>query len=103
MLEHDLRQEWWNRYGALTGSGYGGLPNELNRSDLEEITGQPLLNFLVALSFARGKLDFTKDVGLNEIYSDLVTAVYDRGYEKHRPYEPIRHMTCAEFFEYLRR
>ena len=35
------------------------------------------------------------------IYADLVTAVYERSYEKHRAYVPIRHMKLDEFFRVL--
>lgn len=84
LLEQDLRQAWWKNYGRLTGHNYKDLPKELNRNDLEEITGQPLLNYLLALSFCRGKLDFAEGVNLNQIYHDLVEAVYERGYEKGR-------------------
>ena len=80
-----------------TAKDFEGLPEELNRDDLTEITAQPLLNYLVALSFTRDKLDFSKDINLNSIYADLVTAVYERGYEKRRAYGPIRHMTCICF------
>lgn len=73
----------------------------LSRPDLDEITAQPLLNYLVALSFSRDKLDFTKDVNLNSIYGDLVGAVHERGYEKHRPYVTIRHMSASDFSRVL--
>lgn len=101
LLKTDLRQQWWKNYGALSGKGYGGLPEELSRDDLSEVTGQPLLNYLVALSFTRDKLDFTKDINLNSIYADLMTAVHERGYEKHRPYGPIRHMRVDDFSRVL--
>jgi uncharacterized protein YjbI with pentapeptide repeats len=101
LLKADLRQEWWKNYGALTGKGFKGLPEELGREDLAEITAQPLLNYLVALSFTRDKLDFTKDINLNAIYADLVAAVHERGYEKHRAYVPIRHMKLDEFSRVL--
>jgi uncharacterized protein YjbI with pentapeptide repeats len=97
LLEGDLRQQWWKTYGELTGRHYGGLPKQLSRDDLDEITAQPLLNYLVALSYSRDKLDFTKDINLNAIYADLVAAVHERGYEKHRPYGPIRHMKLHDF------
>ena len=100
LLKNDLRQQWWANYGILTGESYKGLPNELDRKDLEEITAQPLLNYLVALSFTRKKLDFTKDINLNLIYADLVAAVHERGYEKH-PHVCIRHMTLKDFFRIL--
>jgi uncharacterized protein YjbI with pentapeptide repeats len=101
LLKIDLRQHWWSTYGRLTGKSYKGLPAEIAREDLDEITAQPLLNFLLALSFTRGKVDFSSDVNLNLIYADLVAAVYERGYEKHRPYAPIRHMRLDEFSRVL--
>jgi uncharacterized protein YjbI with pentapeptide repeats len=101
LLLQDLRQQWWRNFGSLTGKGYTRLPNELSRHDLDEITAQPLLNYLVALSFARDKLDFTRDINLNSIYGDLVGAVHERGYEKHRPYAPIRHMNPGDFSRVL--
>ncbi len=101
LLERDARQEWWKNYGELTGKNFEGLPKELNREDLDEITAQPLLNYLVALSFTRDKLDFGKDINLNSIYADLVTAVHERGYEKGRAFGPIRHMTLDQFSRVL--
>ena len=101
LLQRDARQEWWKNYGRLTGKHFEGLPKELNRNDLVEITAQPLLNYLVALSFTRDKLDFSKDINLNSIYADLVTAVHERGYEKRRAYGPIRHMMLDQFCRVL--
>jgi hypothetical protein len=101
LLDVDLRQQWWSNYGRLTGRGYDGLPKELSRHDLDEVTAQPLLNYLVALTYARNNLDFTKNINLNLVYADLVEAVYERGYEKHRPYGPIRHMKIEDFTRVL--
>jgi hypothetical protein len=95
--EHDQRNDWWQQYGRLTGKGYGGLPQYLQREDLEEITAQPLLNYLVALSYTRGKLDFSQDVNLNQVYEDLVNAVYDRAYEKKRLHVSIGNMEQRDF------
>jgi uncharacterized protein YjbI with pentapeptide repeats len=100
LLNSDLRQQWWKKYGVLTGKSYTGLPSELDRKDLAEVTAQPLLNYLLALSFTREKLDFTKDINLNSIYADLVAAVHERGYDTHR-YIHIRHMTLEDFFRVL--
>ena len=69
LLKHDLRQDWWTTYGSLTGRNYEGLPRQLRRNDLDEVTAQPLLNYLVALSYTRGKLDFSADVNLNRVYA----------------------------------
>lgn len=62
----------------------------------EVINTQPLLNYLLALSFTRKKIDFTKGINLNLIYEDLVAAVHQRGYETH-PHPTIRHMSLNDF------
>lgn len=101
LLLADQRQDWWRRYGVASGPRYDKLPEALSREDLEEITAQPLLNYLVALSFTRGKLDFAKTVNLNQIYYDLLVAVYERAYEKKRAFTPIRHMKFQDFVRIL--
>jgi uncharacterized protein YjbI with pentapeptide repeats len=102
LLEQDKRQDWWKNYGHLTGREFKGLPKELNHEDLKEVTAQPLLNYLVALSFTRDQLDFSRaDINLNSVYEDLVEAVHDRGYEKRRAHSSIRHMTLNNFFRVL--
>ena len=85
MEKKDYRDDWWKNYGRLTGKNYKKLPDELKRKDLDDITSQPLLNYLMALSFDRGKLDFSKEVNLNAVYYDLIEAVHERGYEQ-RPH-----------------
>ncbi|MET3632972.1 pentapeptide repeat-containing protein [Burkholderia sp. 572] len=101
LLKNDLRDIWWKKYGQLTGANFSALPRSLNKRDLVEITAQPLLSYLVALSFNRGTVDFTKEVSLNTVYGDLLTAVYERGYEKNRPYRPIAQMKRADFCRVL--
>ena len=83
LLEQDQRQFWWQSYGEAKGKGYSGLPPGLDQPNLIEITAQPLLNYLVALSIERDKLQFSDETNLNEIYGDLLEAVYERGYEKY--------------------
>ncbi|MCK4258967.1 MAG: hypothetical protein KAX49_08315 [Halanaerobiales bacterium] len=82
LLEEDQRDKWWSNYGKVKGHEYDGLPDKLKTMDLDEITAQPLLNYLVALSFERGEIDFSTDINLNEIYYDLLKEVYNRSYEK---------------------
>lgn len=98
LLSRDLRQEWWTNYGELTGDKFGGVPKELNRADLVEITAQPLLNYLLALSFRRKKLNFSTGVNLNQIYRDLVGAVHERGYEQGRRHSSVRDISFDDFF-----
>ncbi|MBF0337035.1 MAG: pentapeptide repeat-containing protein [Nitrospirae bacterium] len=78
ILQHDLRHDWWKNYGHLKDKPYAAMPDELKRKDLDEITAQPLLNYLLALSYIRGKIDFSQEVNLNKIYNDLMDAVHGR-------------------------
>ena len=80
LLQHDQRQLWWQRYGGCTGQPYTAMPEAIIRSELEEITAQPLLNYLLALSFTRGRINFATEANLNAIYNDLLHAVYERGW-----------------------
>ncbi|MBW4686661.1 MAG: pentapeptide repeat-containing protein [Komarekiella atlantica HA4396-MV6] len=79
LLQQDQRQIWWQKYGNASGRGYDCLPRELNRNNLTEITAQPLLNYVVALSFDQQN-KFPTDGNLNAIYANLLTAVYQRGW-----------------------
>ena len=83
-LEHDQRQDWWRLYGEASGNKYTGLPEELDQGNLIEITSQPLLNYLVALSLKRGELEFSEETNLNAVYADLLKAIYDRGWAGHQ-------------------
>jgi uncharacterized protein YjbI with pentapeptide repeats len=82
LLSQDQRQAWWQTYGKLKGKPYDGLPPQLDQGKLVEITAQPLLNYLVALSFDRSKaeggIDFAAESNLNAIYNDLLDQVYQR-------------------------
>lgn len=82
LLAEDQRQKWWRQYGEAAGKGYASLPADLGREHLAEITAQPLLNYLVALSYDRKTIKFTDDTTLNQIYADLISAVYWRRYEE---------------------
>jgi len=84
LLEQDQRQLWWQNYGAASGSGYTGLPSELDQGNLIEITAQPLLNYLVALSLRRGELKFSEETNLNAVYADLLKAIHERGWAGHQ-------------------
>jgi len=101
LLAEDKRHEWWKKYGRWSGHGYEGLPKGLQRTNLDEITAQPLLNFLVAMSFERGSLLLTDETNLNEIYEDLISAVYARGYEKKRIHAGTSDLSEAEFVRML--
>ncbi|MFH0995920.1 MAG: pentapeptide repeat-containing protein [Pseudomonadota bacterium] len=79
-IEENQRSKWWQAYGNASGFGYEDFPKELDRDELIELTQQPLLNYLVALCYNRGKIDFKNPLTLNHIYEEMLYAVYDRAY-----------------------
>jgi hypothetical protein len=93
-LALDQRHTWWKCYGEHTGRGYLEMPTALARPDLDEMTAQPLLNYLVALAYdddqtegeprnqERPRFDFSAEISLNQIYQYLLDRVYQRGYER---------------------
>ncbi|MGK7946456.1 MAG: hypothetical protein AB4058_18505, partial [Microcystaceae cyanobacterium] len=91
MINVDQRDDWWKRYGELKQKNYAGIPEQLKRDNLTDITAQPLLNYLIALSYEREGINFDENKNINEIYSDLLKEVYKRAYEPsgHRIIEGI--------------
>jgi len=88
----DQRDLWWRRYGQLKGRDYDGMPVALQRPELSEINAQPLLNYVLALSYERGRVDFTAAPTINVIYHDLLDAIYERkwGTTRHPSMRGIR-------------
>lgn len=78
----DQRDEWWRTYGALTGLNYDSMPDTLRAGELNEVTSQPLLNYLVALSYRRG-MNLDESTNINSVYEDLLKAVYNRAWARH--------------------
>ncbi|MCG8419509.1 MAG: pentapeptide repeat-containing protein [Proteobacteria bacterium] len=102
LLARDDRDTWWARYGWAAGLEIGSMPDELRRADLDEITSEPLLCYLVALSYVGGRIDFTGgEVNLNEIYHDLLDSVYERGYEGSRRHKSVSNLSERQFVEIL--
>lgn len=102
LLKTDKRELWWRKYGEVTGKGYEGLPHELQGEALEEITTQPLLNYLLALSYDRGKIKFSDETNLNELYDDLIDAVYERSWQApHRPHRSVEGIDKNDFEKIL--
>ncbi|MCZ8064975.1 MAG: pentapeptide repeat-containing protein [Microcystis sp. LE17-20D] len=98
LLKVDQRHQWWQQYGQAKGKNYAQLPPELSGKNLQEITAQPLLNYLIALTFERGEVQFSQETNLNNIYENLLKAVYERGYEKNSPgHRAIEGITDKDF------
>lgn len=96
LLDIDQRNIWWEKYGELKGIRYKKLPAELNVEELKEITSYPLLNYLLVLSYERGKVEFNNNTNINYIYEDLITAIYERSWSE-RTHKTVEHMEYKSF------
>jgi uncharacterized protein YjbI with pentapeptide repeats len=101
LLVEDRRNRWWRKYGTVSGHNFKKLPSDLSHDNLSEITAQPLLNYLVALSYVRGSLKITEESNLNEIYADLLKAIYARGWADNRQHESLRGVGEGDFVRIL--
>jgi hypothetical protein len=99
LLKEDQRDVWWQKYGRLTGRDYMSMPDTFRAGELGEITAQPLLNYLVALSFQRG-LEVSSETSINAIYDSLLGAVYERGWSRHS-HPAVREVSKADFVRFL--
>ncbi|MDR0864162.1 MAG: pentapeptide repeat-containing protein [Candidatus Symbiothrix sp.] len=97
LLKIDQRDVWWTKYGQISRENYSGLPQKLKTREIDEITAQPLLNYLVALSYQRGKINFSPKTNLNEIYSDLLEAVFQRKYSGEQKNNTVGKMDLEDF------
>ncbi|WP_199311695.1 pentapeptide repeat-containing protein [Anabaena subtropica] len=96
LLEADQRQSWWQKYSVAKDKQYNGLPAALDQGKLIEITAQPLLNYLVALSYDRGEVEFSENSNLNTIYADLLKAVYERRWGDRQKHPITQEFTIAD-------
>ncbi|MBU7581882.1 MAG: pentapeptide repeat-containing protein, partial [Nostoc sp. TH1S01] len=99
LLNEDQRHLWWRSYGSASNRGYDSLPTELDKGQLREITAQPLLNYLVALSYDQNKSFLSENSNLNDIYASLLTRVYRRVWADDNPH--IRGVEEEDFIRIL--
>ncbi|MEM7734218.1 MAG: pentapeptide repeat-containing protein [Deinococcota bacterium] len=88
LLLEDQRDAWWEKYTLSIGEECTGMPDDLRKEDLDEITSQPLLSFLVAKSYVLGEINFITNSNVNLIYYNLIQQVYDR--EKRKGRGPVQ-------------
>lgn len=101
-MKDDQRQMWWRNYGQAVGKNYdSGLPEKLNRDELNEITAQPLLNYLVALAYEGEGLDFDKIKNINKLYGYLIGSVLQRPHDKERRREVDKDIEKDDFIRIL--
>lgn len=100
LLSTDQRDLWWKNYGCAKGDTYSGLPDVLRSDRLNPITKEPLLNYLIALSYDPETPAFSDDITLNVIYQNLLDTVHKREWD-HGPHKGAKHLKSGEFTRIL--
>lgn len=79
LAAEDHRPEWWARYSAVTG-GQAAPPGALSDPRLRDISNEPLLSYLLAISdLAVGEWEKAAQ-NRNYIYSKLIELIWYRGW-----------------------
>ena len=100
ILTTDQRQTWWKKYQELQDWEGTAMPDELQSKTLDKLTCEPLLNYLIALSWSFEPEKFGKNTNINDIYYILIKGVYKRDYEQGRNVN-IGSLNEDEFFQIL--
>lgn len=98
LLYEDQRQSWWKKYAQLSGKNFDSMPESLNDIKLQEITSQPLLNYLIALTYQDG--DFNSGDNINSLYSKLIEYVFKRDWSNAQ-HPTLNNVFLNDFFEIL--
>jgi hypothetical protein len=96
LLTIDLRNKWWQQYGQIKSLADKTLPDAFKEGQLNEISTQPLLNYLLALSHQQKHIAFDGNTRLDEVYEDLITGVYNRQYGSQ--HKTTKDITTVESF-----
>ena len=100
LLEKDQRDIWWRNYSIAKGLNFFSIPEELKIDRLIPITKEPLLNYLVALSYERNSVEFSDETTLNAIYNDLLEAVHERQWD-HGSHKGAKELNLNQFIRIL--
>lgn len=102
LLMTDQRSEWWQKLAELKGFKFDDIPTELTTKHLEPITTEPLLNYLVSLSYLKEDgIVFSENTNLNEIYADLLDSVHERKYTDSGTHRSVDNMDKRKFIRIL--
>jgi hypothetical protein len=76
LLARDQRREWWQRWGELSGEALEDIPDAIVRNKkLAELSDQPLLNHLLAVTRADDPAAITAGTSINGVYRNMLEHV----------------------------
>jgi hypothetical protein len=81
LLSTDQRLEWWAKYAARKDDEPEDIPERLLSEELQELSREPLLNYLLVLSgYHQDAESQTQEFNRNRIYEKLFAGVAERKY-----------------------
>ena len=101
LLENDQRNDWWNLYFSFKDLPNRNLPLELRNENMDKITSEPLLNYLVALSWQKDPEYFNENTNINDVYHQLMLAVFERDYDPSKKHRGTGDLAFDQFLQIL--
>jgi hypothetical protein len=81
LLTVDQRQQWWQNWARLTGKDHPDVPEAIaGNRQLAELSDQPLLNHLLAITHARTPEAIDSRTSINGVYASILTDVFQRSW-----------------------
>ena len=98
-LKEDQRRVWWTKYAAAKGLN-PEIPTRLLDKELEELSAEPLLNYLLVLSGFHEEQGQKERANRNTVYRRLLAGVHGRQYETGR-FKATRGLSDDEFAQVM--
>ena len=103
----DKRPEWWRKYAEIRSKEYTDTPDEITDNlgctskTLLEITSEPFLLYLLAISYEDKTLDYSKRLSVNKLYNHFVSKIYHNTWNKHRRSGASAIIDEEQFYRFL--
>ena len=97
-LKNDQRQDWWRDWGGLSGEALAGMPDEIaGNKNLGDLSDQPLLNHLLAITRAAAPAALYASSSVNSVYASLLCHVWERSWGENRQIADVKPLTVEQF------
>jgi hypothetical protein len=106
----DQRDEWWQKYAIAVGGEWDGVPSELRTPELDEMTAQPLLNYLLAFSWRERRKEghgagdtgqFGWSDNINRVYEEMLNRIHQHIWESGKAHPAVSRLSERQFIELL--
>jgi hypothetical protein len=97
-LCQDQRREWWRAWGRLSGEALEDVPREIvNKGRLADLTDQPLLNHLLAVTRAEAPEALSGQSSINTVYATILDHFWKRTWGDKRQLPSLKPLSKEDF------